>query len=269
MGTLSDSTGLRLEDSLGNPVPCQFQVMNRWWAPYHDDTIKWLLVTFPAAVTANGTSTYYLKNGVNPAPTNSASVAADGHLYTIDTGRIKAVIDGVAFHLFDQVWLDGNGNGQYEAGEKIVQAAPGDGLVITSGDWPAMGILAGQEFRTSAAPATVMIEESGPVRAVLRVQGTLQREGQPAVIPYYEYTLRMYFYAGSPLVRCHVTLRNNRLANSTVYAWPIEDMEPADDAVAECGATVRLAGTGPRRSAARWGPTPSSSIRTPTARTTG
>ena len=35
-----------------------------------------------------------------------------------------------------------------------VQAAPGDGLVITSGDWSALGINAGDEFRATAGTAT-------------------------------------------------------------------------------------------------------------------
>ena len=137
----ADLANLRVEDSGGNPVPAQFQVLSRWWCPRYDNSIRWLLVTFPAGAAANGTSTYTLKTGDNIAPTKPVSVVTDGaSLTTVDTGAIKAVINGSAFKLFDAVWLDANADGQYEPTEKVVQAAAGDGLVITSGDWPDLGL---------------------------------------------------------------------------------------------------------------------------------
>jgi hypothetical protein len=224
VGDLTSTTGLRVEDSGGNPVPAQFAVLNRWWAPNYDDSIKWVQVVFPASVAASGSGTYYLTTGTNPSPADPVNVAINGSTYTVTTGPLKAVINGAAFKLFDEVYLDADDDGLYETGEKIVQAGATDGLVITSGDWSALGIAAGDEFRSSVGTATVTVEESGPVRAVLCVKGTMQRSGLPAVDPYYEYTIRLYFTAGSAKVRCHVTLKNNRIVNYTVYSWPIEDL---------------------------------------------
>lgn len=225
VGALTDSDlgNLRIEDAGGSAVAAQFQVLSRWWAPRFDNSIRWLLVTFPASVGASATGNYSLKSGANVAPARPVSVATAAGTTTIDTGCIKVTVSGSSFRLFEAAWFDADGNGQYDETEKVVQAAAGDGLVITSGDWSALGIAAGDEFRASAGSAAVTVEESGPVRAVVCINGTFQREGQPAVSPYYEYTVRLYFATGSPLVRCHVTLRNNRITGKKVYAWPIED----------------------------------------------
>ncbi len=67
------------------------------------------------------------------------------------------------------------------------------------------------------------VEENGPVRVVLCIKGTLQRSGQTA-IPFYEYTVRLYFTTGSASIRCDATLKNTRITDHTVYIWPIEDM---------------------------------------------
>ncbi len=221
----ADIASLCVKDSRGTVVPAQFLVLNRWWAPHYDDSIRWLLVTFPATASEDATANYTLIAGSNPPPTHPVAVSTNAGLITVDTGVIKAVVNASGFKLFDSVWYDANGDGQYEASEKAVTAAADDGLVITSGDWPDLGLAAGQEFRSSLGSATVTVEESGPVRAVLCINGTFTRPEEPPVSPYYEYDVRMYFYAGSPMVRCHVTLKNNRVINKNVYTWPIEDFD--------------------------------------------
>ncbi len=223
VGDLSSYSGLRVEDGGGNPVPAQFSVLNRWWSPNYDNSIKWLEVVFPADVSASGSNTYYLRPGTNPAPADPASVTVNGNVYTVTTGKIKAVINGSSFKLFDEVYFDADDDGVYDGSEKIIQAAADDGLVITSGAWSTLGIAAGDEFRSSVATPTVTVEEDGPVRVVLCIMGRFQRSGQTALDPYYEYTVRMYFTAGSSKVRCHVTLKNNAIVDYTVYTWPIED----------------------------------------------
>ncbi len=67
VGKLASLSGLCVKDSSGNAVPAQFSVLNRWWSPNYDDSIKWLQVVFPADVAAGGSSTYYLTTGTNPA----------------------------------------------------------------------------------------------------------------------------------------------------------------------------------------------------------
>ncbi len=224
VGHLTSTSGLCIKDGSGNPVPAQFSVLNRWWSPNYDDSIKWLQVVFPADVAANGNSTYYLTTGTNPTPTDPASLTVNGDVYTVTTGPIKAVINAAAFKLFDEVYYDADDDGQYETGEKIISASTDDGFVITSGAWSALGISAGDQFRSSVDNATVTVEENGPVRVVLCIEGIFQRSGQAALDSYYGYQVRLYFTAGSAMVRCNATLKNNRIVDDTVYSWPIEDM---------------------------------------------
>ncbi len=218
----AEPVDLRVEDGSGIPVPAQFNVLNRWWSPAYDDSIRWLLVTFPADVAADGSSNYYLRNGANVSPAQAVSVSQDGNAVAVDTGVIKAVIDGDDFKVLNEVWLDADSDGTYEAGEKIIDAATGDGLVVVSGDWAGQGLSAGDQFLSSTVSATLAIEESGPMRAVICVKGRLQRAALPIVDAYYAYTVRLYFYAGQATVRCHVTLHNNWLGDY-VYSWPIEE----------------------------------------------
>ena len=108
LGTLHDVdlANLRVEDASGAAVPAQFHVLSRWWSPRYDNSIRWLLVTFPATAGANVTTTYTLKTGSNVAPANPVSVTTTADLTTVDTGAIKAVINSASFKLFENVWLD-------------------------------------------------------------------------------------------------------------------------------------------------------------------
>ncbi len=122
VGDLNSTSSLCVKDSSGTPIPAQFSVLNRWWSPHYDDSIKWLQVVFPADVGVNGTSVYYLTTGTNPTPTDPANLTVSGDVYTVTTGPIKAVINAAAFKLFDEVYYDADDDGQYETGEKIISS---------------------------------------------------------------------------------------------------------------------------------------------------
>lgn len=68
VGILDEPLGIAVFDSNDAAIPVQFKVLERWRDYGHDESIKWLLVTFLADVPANSTATYYLKRGVNPTP---------------------------------------------------------------------------------------------------------------------------------------------------------------------------------------------------------
>src|SRR5215210_2088707 len=57
---LRGTGSLAVVDAAGNAVPAQFQVTARWNAALSDACapIQWLLVIFPASVSANGSATY-------------------------------------------------------------------------------------------------------------------------------------------------------------------------------------------------------------------
>ncbi len=65
---------------------------------------------------------------------------------------------------------------------------------------------------------TVQVEEPGPVRALVRVQGELAAAG---VEPLADFEARLHFYAGSATVRFELTLRNARRADHPGGLWDL------------------------------------------------
>lgn len=102
---------LTLVDAAGIPVPAEFQVLARWNAGLNDTSapIQWLLVTFPASVTANGSATYRVVTdgsaGPNPPPTTTVSVSQSGNQITVNTGAATFRLGGNPGVLFDEVRL--------------------------------------------------------------------------------------------------------------------------------------------------------------------
>ncbi|MBN1546060.1 MAG: hypothetical protein JW902_05300 [Syntrophaceae bacterium] len=70
-------------------VPAQFRVLERWRDYGDDNSIKWLLVTFFADVSASATSTYYLRYGSNPSPTPPLEVTDKGDAFGLGTQIFK------------------------------------------------------------------------------------------------------------------------------------------------------------------------------------
>ncbi|MFP5289196.1 MAG: hypothetical protein ACLGI9_25900, partial [Thermoanaerobaculia bacterium] len=171
---------LAVVDSSGNAVPADFQVTARWNAPLSDTTapIQWLLVTFPASVTANGSATFRLVTDgsvANPAPARPLRLTQNGALIAVDTGAAIFRFGTAPGSLFDEVVLD-NGTRVIGGGDMTISANGG-----------------------SAGHSTirkVRIEHSGPLAAVVVVHGAYDLapvgNGQIGTVRRYVFT------AGSP-----------------------------------------------------------------------
>src|SRR5437762_3154216 len=86
---------------------------------------------------------------------------------------------------------------QGRAGGTDLVAAPGADIVLTSG---------GNVFRSSLDPSSAaIVEESGPLRTVVRADGTFRDAGGTSLLAY---RARLNFYAGKSAVRVFVTLKN-------------------------------------------------------------
>jgi hypothetical protein len=78
-----DANALAVYDQSGTAVPAQFKVLERWKESDQDRSIKWLLVTFLADVPASGSRVYYLKSGINPAPSDPAFLLDEGDAFVM------------------------------------------------------------------------------------------------------------------------------------------------------------------------------------------
>jgi len=175
-GHLGSIENVRLLGDDGAPVPAQLQVLAEW----PDGSVRWALLDFQADVPASGESKYTLEYGNTvhaEAVETSLVVGGNGERITIDTGAISFVLSKTHFHLFEDVRI----------GDRTV-AGPG-GLRMTDPE--------GREY-VAGKPATVQIEELGPLRTCIRVAGRfVDSEGEP----WFDYELRIHAYAGQPFVR--------------------------------------------------------------------
>jgi hypothetical protein len=191
------TSGLAVVDAAGRAVPADFQITARWNAGLTDTTapIQWLMVSFPAAVGARGSSSYRLLidgSVANPAPARPLRLTQSGDSFTVDTGAAIFRFGTNPGALFDEVLL--------ADGTRLVS---GGTLSLRSGSQPA----------GHPARRRVWIEHAGPLFAAVVVTGAYDL---PAVGNGGMGSLRRYvFTAGSPtaIVRHAVSWEGNLACN--------------------------------------------------------
>ena len=210
---LEEAAGITSVSQLGlvGATAGQFRELARW----PSGNLKWVLADFQADVLAGGaTSGISLSSGAGNF--GGANLATDGgSAITVSTGAATFTISKSGFRMLDQVTVGGT---------TLVQSG-GEGVGISDA--------AGVRY-TSAndAASSVVLEENGPLRAVVRASGSLKNSGGVRLA---EYLVRLNFYKGKSSVRAWVSLRNAQGANPTVFAFNSADV------------SVKLAlGAGPR-----------------------
>ena len=207
-GALRDADRVALFDGQGKPLPLQTEVLTRW----PDGSIRWLLLDFPIDLRANETSVLKLRYGkdvVAERPASALRVKEMDDSVTLDTGAIKIEVSKKRFRLLDQVWLDRNGDGRY-ADEERVTASQGAGIEVTTPN--------GDVFRADSGPCQIRIEQRGPLRACLRMEG--DHTGPSGKM--FRYIVRLHAWRGQPFVRLHYTFLND---NKPELMSKIESLE--------------------------------------------
>jgi hypothetical protein len=221
---------LRILDlATGAAVPAQFETLATW----PDGSVRWVLADFPADVAAYGTAAFALtQDPFTPAPAPQSPL-----IVVPDPGGGLAVGTGVA--------------GFRVASGRLLDAArlAGMGDVIAPGACDVVLTAAGRTLRASADPgATPVLEESGPLRAVIRVDGTFRDAGGSMLA----YRARLRFVAGGAGVTISLTVKNGQAATHPNNVW---DLGSAGSVLFDdLSLVVPLQGPGPRTFAA-WGET--------------
>ena len=212
-GALVDPGTLTLSGDGGQTVPLQTDVLARW----PDGSVRWLLVDFQTNLTAGQRKTLQLRkrSGAAVAPHGSPlRVTTTAECTTIDTGLLRIELTTAGFDPLGAVWLDRNGDGHFSAEERVTRS--GGGLFVCDPQ--------GRRFEAARAPAEIVVEESGPLRACVRVTG----RHADADGTMFRYVVRLHAFQGQPFVRCFYTFINDR-------------QEAVMTSIGELGATVRLA----------------------------
>jgi len=201
LARVTSTSQLVLVDANNRPVPAQFRVLSRWGGDRQDPglSIKWVLVDFQANVRARGTARYRLvaHRGAD-RPSGALSLSEDESGVTVSTGRLSFRISKKSFNLFD--WV------RYGE-DDLVDSSPGNGVNYKSFD--------GKEYPSATSSPEgsiyqVAVEESGPMKAVIRVSGAYKLTRKEfSRRAYLGYCARFYAYSGKEWVRVVYTLENN------------------------------------------------------------
>jgi len=199
-GALADLTQLRVVDSEGNTVPAQFIVRSRWGYPA-DAGVRWLGVDIqsaggPAWWPDRKETPYFLEFGggvKNPPPKQVVEAVRTEGGFQVNTGPLQFLVKGAGYNLIDNVSLNGR--------RVLDQSGKGGGYLVDH---------QGSIYRTANdTTATATIEEQGPLRVVIRVEGWYIRDGSAGeetnfVLPtdrLCKFISRIEAYAGLPWVR--------------------------------------------------------------------
>ena len=147
---------LTVVDANNTHVPSEFQVLARWNSGRNETSapIQWLLITFPATVSANESATYRLVTdgsaGKNPNPPVPVTIIRNGNQVTVNTGVATFVLGGNPDALFDEI-------------------SSAEGKTLVNGG--SLTAVANGMNLSHSVIRNVRIEHAGPLTAIIIIDG--------------------------------------------------------------------------------------------------
>ena len=199
-GELEKGAPVELVHTNGVKIPIQTQCMTTW--SDDDQFVKWLLVDMQAHLPDGGEKRYLLRfppDNPPPAPEHPLQIEEDGDYITFDTGVMRLRVR----RSFD-VWKSPRTLEVFQNCEVKTKVGWLDLFRGNAGPFLAMEDQSGNLYDScSAGPApTVAVEESGPLRACLRIDGYHTAPEGCRMCPY---TLRVHLFAGKSDLRIQHT----------------------------------------------------------------
>ncbi len=208
--TLKAEDAVAVLDFQGQPVPLQTSPLAFW----PDGSVKWLELIFPRKTKAmrmpktsgklaefdvtygsGRTETYSLMRlpGQKPKQVEQGalSVSNEGGDVRVRTGRLEAVL-GHGINWWRTLSVDGQ---TLLRPENNVRAYLDMTTLETPPEPGALRLEGGKRESSSLTATNVKVEESGPVRAVVRIEGRTNGSVPCTII------IRLEFYADSPVIR--------------------------------------------------------------------
>ncbi len=163
--------------------------MQSWPLAYWPDgSLKWTGHALTAPAGLAGPLTVMPRPGLNEerGPLHEIKYTEDASSLTIDTGALKARIAKSGVNFFESLTI----------GDRTVSINGHLVAVREDRGQQAQGILREQSFTSQVHKVT--LEQSGPGRAVVKVEGKHAGDGPREWLPF---TVRLYFFAGSADIR--------------------------------------------------------------------
>ncbi len=179
-GAVKPGQSLAVTGSDGKSLPLQTWPLAYW----PDGSIKWTGV----ATVAGATGPFTVAPGQAPTDGPAVRVADSANAIEIDTGKLKARILKQGPVLIESLAVDGREVARQGQLDGILQMAPETDYLTPAPREKFLGVV-----------KKVTVEQSGPVRAVVKIEGMHRlvqsgREWLPFIV-------RLYFYAGQEPVR--------------------------------------------------------------------
>jgi hypothetical protein len=183
-GTIRKEQAFTLTAADGKVLPLQTWPLAYW----PDGSLKWS--GFATVAPASGAGPFRLAPASAPAAAGSAAVMVkeSGPAIDIDTGVLQCRIPRQGSFLIEAMTMDGR-----------VVARQGR-LIATVADRPELdgdGAVRVESFSSQIRKVTA--EQTGPVRAVVRIQGV--HKSQKSGREWLPFSVRLYFYSGQAAVR--------------------------------------------------------------------
>lgn len=180
-GELKKDQDFHALDAQGRPLPLQTWPL-AWWP---DGSLKWTAHALPAGVDA-GAAPRILPGRGEAATGLRVTVREASEYVEVDTGVIRARLPRRGTQLVSSIERDGR---------EILRAAT---LVAQADDKPDAGQGPVTQTRFDSRIDQLIVEQAGPVRAVVKVDG---RHRSAAGREWLPFSVRFYFYAGAESLR--------------------------------------------------------------------
>ncbi len=203
-GAVTDAAELGLRADDGVPVACQAWPLATW----PDGSVKWAGLAL-AATDAPAPAYHVTARPAAVRPETGVAVREDGERITIGTGSLEVAVARTGESVIESVAVEG---GVVATAGRLVSSRQDRPEPDHAGRVPAIG-----------AVERAVVEQAGPVRAVVRVEGRHHDETGRAWLPF---TLRLVFVAGA---------RTFRVVHT--FVW---DGDPNRDFLSALGLTFRV-----------------------------
>src|ERR1017187_9709923 len=181
-GNITKVETFALSDADGKPLSVQSWPLAYW----PDGSVKWTGHAVAATPETRGPLT--LSHGSSAAPEMPVRAAETKEFIEIDTGHVKCRIPKQGQHLIDSISIGGRAVGEH--GRLIC-------VLEDRSDYETNHTTREVEFVSRVNSA--VIEQRGPVRAVVKIQG--EHWSEAAHRAWLPFTVRLYFYAGVDTIR--------------------------------------------------------------------
>jgi hypothetical protein len=186
-GAVPKGQAFALATANGKALPLQTWPLAYW----PDGSLKWSGFATVAGPEAAGP--LQLSAGTAASPAVAVSVQQKDNVYEIDTGKLKCRLTQGGANLIDTLVIDGREVARQGQLVCVLQTGP---------DGSADEVRPRERFGMKLEKVTV--EQSGPVRAVLKLEG--KHQGLKSGRAWLPFVVRLYFYAGQEAVRVVHTL---------------------------------------------------------------